>query len=100
MMERKTGVVLIVRFHPPEIIPASGLASSTAKRLQVPLGSMPLKTDKVATALELPGGAGGGRSKSKYGSRLVGLKVPDVKGASRGKEFAASSSSVSVRLVT
>src|ERR1043166_3257754 len=99
-MERRTGMVLMVRFHPPEILPESGLASSTANRLQVPLGSTPLKADRVARELELPDGAGGGRSNSRYESLLVGLNVPETKGASRGRGSAASSSSVSVRLVT
>src|SRR5882762_4353958 len=46
VIERRAGTVVIVRLQPPEIAPASGLASSTMKRLQAPLGFVPLKTPK------------------------------------------------------
>jgi len=93
-IERRTGMVLIVRLQPPEMLPASGLASSTMNKLQVPFGSVPLKTDKDAA----PGvsGAGGGKENWKLDSLLVGLNVPETSGPESGNEVGASSSKVRV----
>jgi len=86
--------------HPRAIVPESGEVSSNTNKLQVPFGSVPLKTESAAGALELPEGAGLGNSKDKMGNCLVGLKVPDRRVELIGNEFAAKSSSVSVKSET
>src|SRR6266568_7748971 len=50
--------VLIVRLHPPAIFPAPPVASSITYKDQVPLGSLPLKTDRNVF-VNGGGGAGG-----------------------------------------
>jgi hypothetical protein len=86
--------------HPMEIVPESGELSSTTNKLQVPLGFVPLKIESAAGALELPAGAGLGKSKDKVGNCRVGWKVPETSMESMGRELAAESSSVSVKFET
>src|SRR5438445_585259 len=50
--------VLIARLHPPAIFPASPAVSSTTYKDQVPLGSIPLNTDR-SVFVKGGGGAGG-----------------------------------------
>jgi len=86
--------------HPREMVPESGEVSSTTNKFQVPFGSVPLKVERAAGALELPTGAGLGNSKVNVGNCRVGLNVPEVSIESIGSEFAARSSKVSVKSVT
>jgi hypothetical protein len=95
-----SGTVVISIPHPPEIVPESGVLSSTTNKLQVPFGSVPLKTESAAGALELPAGAGLGNSNDKVGNCRVGLKVPENSVELMGSELAAVSSSVSVKFET
>src|SRR5690242_370755 len=41
--------IVILKSQPPEMLPESSEASSTTNRFQVPVGSVPLNTDKEAT---------------------------------------------------
>jgi len=86
--------------HPMEIVPESGELSSTTNKLQFPFGSVPLKTESAAGALELPAGAGLGKSNDKVGNCRVGRKAPETSAESMGSEVAAESSSVSVKSET
>jgi hypothetical protein len=95
-----SGTVATSMLHPREIIPESGVLSSTTNKLQVPFGSVPLKIESAAGALELPAGAGLGNSNDNVGNCRVGLKVPENKVESMGSEFAAESSNVSVKSET
>jgi hypothetical protein len=61
-----------VRVQPPERTPSSPEASSTTNNCHVPVGSVPSKTDKEGTALELPGGTGAGKSKRRGVNLAVG----------------------------
>ena len=63
--------------HPFEMAPESPAPLSIAYKLQVPVGSMFLKTDSEQTEFEFPAGAGGGKLKDNGRSLAVGLNVPD-----------------------
>jgi hypothetical protein len=86
--------------QPREIVPESGELSSTTNKFQFPFGAVPLKIESAAGALELPAGAGLGKSNDRVGNCRVGWKVPETSVELMGSELAAESSSVSVKSET
>src|SRR5262245_32496206 len=73
------------RDQPPAKLPVSELASSITYRLQVPLGLVPLKTERNdPAALSAP----------SLPTKFVGLNVPETIPPESGKPEAAASSKV------
>src|SRR5918998_5265463 len=58
--------VVMLSVHPPEMLPASGQASSRTYRLHVPFGSIPLNAARVV--LPDGDGAGGGKASGPLNS--------------------------------
>src|SRR5262245_15010073 len=67
--------VVIVRLHPPLILPIAVAASSTTYRLHVPLGLSPLKSERVVDTYGPAGAGAGNRSPVPI---LVAWKVPET----------------------
>ncbi len=89
MLGGASGVSALISTHqPPLMLPLSPAASSTTYRLQVPLGSVPLKTASWVAAE----GAGAGAGKVSPVPKFVGLYVPEVISVESGSVEAAASS--------
>src|SRR5262245_49708708 len=68
--------VVMLKLHPPLIVPVSPPRSSTTYRLQVPLGFRPLNTESCCGSGYGPAGAGAGKGSEV--PLFVGLNVPET----------------------